>query len=54
MEASVDFVWPDLRFDDGEPRYIAVGLIRDRVTVAVYAEIPGAIRVISMRKASRH
>jgi|SRR6185369_5353141 len=46
--------WPDVRFDYGEARYIAVGLIRDRVVVIVYAEVPGAIRVISMRKASKH
>ena len=46
--------WPDVRFDYGEARYIAVGLIRDRVAVAVYAEVPGAVRVISMRKASKH
>ncbi len=46
--------WPDVRFDYEELRYVAVGLIRDRVVVAVYTELPGSIRVISMRKASKH
>jgi uncharacterized DUF497 family protein len=46
--------WPDSRFEYGEPRHIAVGLIRSRVVVAVYTELSHAIRVISMRKASKY
>jgi uncharacterized protein len=46
--------WTDVRFDYGEIRHIAVGLIRERVVVVVYTDVSGAIRVISMRKASKH
>jgi uncharacterized DUF497 family protein len=46
--------WPDSRFDYGEERHVAVGLIRDRVIVAAFTVFRDAIRVISMRKASKH
>jgi len=46
--------WPDSRFEYGEQRYIAVGLVRGRVLVVAFTEIRDVIRVISMRKASRH
>jgi uncharacterized protein len=44
----------DVRFDYGEPRFIATGILDGRVVVAVYVERPHAIRIVSMRKASRH
>lgn len=46
--------WLDVRFEYGEPRFIATGILDGRVVVAVYAEAARAIRMISMRKASRH
>jgi uncharacterized DUF497 family protein len=46
--------WADSRFEYGEQRYIAAGLVRGRVLVVAFAEIRDVIRVISMRKASRH
>ncbi|MEJ1962629.1 MAG: BrnT family toxin [Gammaproteobacteria bacterium] len=44
----------DVQFEYGEPRFIAAGLIRNRVVVVAYAEAHGAIRVVSMRKACKH
>ena len=46
--------WLDVRFEYGEPRFIAVGLLSGRVVVVAYAEKPNTVRVISMRKASGH
>jgi len=44
---------PDERFDYGEPRLFACGLLRDRVVVVAYAERGETIRVISMRRADK-
>jgi uncharacterized DUF497 family protein len=45
---------PDTREDYGENRWIGVGAIRGCVAVVVFAELgPAAIRIISLRKASR-
>ena len=46
--------WLDVRFDYGEPRFLAAGLLNGRVVIVAYAEKPNAIRIISMRKASRN
>lgn len=46
--------WPDVRFDYGELRHIAVGLLRGRVVVVAHTDFSSVIRVISMRKASKH
>ncbi len=43
----------DDRFDYGEVRQIAFGLIRDRLFVCVYADREGERRVISLRKANQ-
>ena len=43
----------DDRFDYGEVREIAFGLVNDRLFVCVYADRRGERRVISLRKANR-
>ena len=43
--------WLDVRFDYGEPRFTAFGMLNSRVVVVAYLETPAAIRVVSMRKA---
>lgn len=42
----------DDRFNYGEPRHVAFGLIRDRLFVCVYADRDEERRVISLRKAN--
>jgi uncharacterized protein len=37
-----------------EQRFITIGLLRTTVVVIVHTEAPELIRVISMRKATRH
>ena len=43
----------DTRFDYGEDRWVAIGIIKDRIVVMVYAEddTNEVIRIISLRKA---
>lgn len=43
----------DARKDYREARWIAYGLIRQRVCVCVYTERAGIIRIISLRKGNR-
>ena len=45
---------PDERFDYGELRMRALGLLRERVVLVVYTEVEETIRIISMRKALKH
>ena len=44
----------DLRFDYGERRFVTFGMLRDTVVVIAHTETSREIRVISMRKATRH
>lgn len=44
----------DRRFQYGERRFVTVGMLRDIVVVIAHTEIAGEVRVISMRKATRH
>ncbi|MGP1358444.1 BrnT family toxin [Roseicyclus sp.] len=59
FEAVYGFDWAtaieaeDARFDYGETRMQALGKIRDRYHVLVYAVRADTIRVISLRKANR-
>lgn len=46
--------WLDVRFDMGEPRFRAVGMLDNRVVAVAYTERHDVIRIISMRKASKH
>ena len=58
FEAALDFDWDtalvaeDDRFDYGEPRFIAFGLIADRLHVLVYTMRGETVRIISLRKAN--
>lgn len=44
----------DDRFDYGEERFITFGLLIDRVVAIVHTETDVVIRIISMRKATKH
>jgi uncharacterized protein len=44
----------DDRFDYGESRFITLGLLSGRVVVIAHAETPQAIRIISVRKATKN
>ena len=46
-------VFEDLRFDYGERRFWALGLIEDRLHVLAFTIRDNAVRVISLRKANR-
>jgi len=52
FEWNTAIIMPDLRFDYGEKRFTAVGLIKNRLYVAVYTERLARIRLISLRKAN--
>ena len=62
MRAAIDFEWDtalereDDRFDYGEARFVAIGLIDDRLYVLVFAEGSGddVVRIISLRPAQKH
>ena len=44
----------DDRFDYGETRMIALGMLEGRVVVCVYVDRGQTRRIISLRKATRH
>jgi len=62
LRAAVGFDWDtalereDDRFDYGEARFVALGLIGDRVHVLVFTEgsDEDAVRAISLRLAEKH
>jgi uncharacterized DUF497 family protein len=43
----------DQRWDYGEERYRALGLLDEKVFVVIYTKRPSAIRIISARQANR-
>jgi uncharacterized DUF497 family protein len=45
-------IWPDLRFEYPEPRFIATGFVGDRLHVVCYTPVADGIRVISFREAN--
>ena len=47
------FIRLDVRKDYGEPRFVALGLISNRVFNLVFTVRTDAIRVISLRKANK-
>jgi len=49
---TADFI-PDSRRDYGEPRWIAVGYLDDRLHILCFTLLDGGVRVISFRKANR-
>jgi uncharacterized DUF497 family protein len=44
----------DDRVDYGEPRFITVGLLQGRVVVIAHTETDEVVRIISVRKATKH
>lgn len=62
LQAAIDFDWDtafereDDRFDYGEVRFVAIGLIEARLYVMIFTE--GAdddtVRIISLRPAEKH
>ncbi len=62
LHAAVGFEWntafepEDDRFDYGEIRFVAIGLIDARLYVMVFTEGPdeNAVRIISLRPAEKH
>jgi uncharacterized protein len=62
LEAASGFDWDtalereDDRFDYGEVRFVAVGLIDDRLYVMIFTEgsDDDAVRIISLRPAEKH
>ena len=51
---GVTLTFEDDRFDYGEERFITLGLLRGTVTVIAHTEKGREIRIISMRKATKH
>lgn len=51
---GVTFTIEDDRFDYGEERFITIGLLRGAVVVIAHTEKGNEIRIISMRKATKH
>jgi uncharacterized protein len=45
---------PDLRFAYGESRFSSVGMLGAQVVVIAHTETADMIRIISMRRATRH
>jgi uncharacterized protein len=54
IESGQTVTFEDRRFDYGEERFITLGLLGDDVVVIVTSETDDEIRIISMRKATRH
>jgi uncharacterized DUF497 family protein len=52
--SGATFTFEDGRFDYAEQRFITMGLLRGIVVVIAHTERGEAIRVISMRKATKH
>jgi uncharacterized DUF497 family protein len=47
-------ILPDERFDYGETRFIAIGILKSFVIVVAYTERGENIRIISARKATKN
>lgn len=52
--AGITYTFEDRRFDYGEQRFVTLGMLRDTVVVIAHTESRSAIRIISMRKATRN
>lgn len=44
----------DDRFDYGEQRFVTFGMLEDRVVAVAHTETDDMIRIISVRKATKH
>jgi uncharacterized DUF497 family protein len=47
-------ILPDERFDYGETRFIAIGMLKSQIIVVAYTERLGVTRIISARKATKN
>ncbi len=52
--AGIAFTFEDDRFDYGEERFITLGMLKDVVVVIAHTERNETVRIISMRKATKH
>lgn len=52
--AGVTCTFEDARFDYDEQRFITLGMLHDTVVVIAHTESARELRVISMRKATKH
>jgi uncharacterized DUF497 family protein len=52
--AGPTYTYDDNRFDYSERRFVTLGLLDDLVVSMVHTETPRLIRVISLRKATKH
>jgi len=51
---GANFTVEDYRFDYGEQRFITIGMLKATVVVIAHTEQSDEIRIISMRKATKH
>ena len=51
---SLTYTFEDARFAYGERRFITMGMLRETVAVIAPTETARQIRIISMRKATKH
>ena len=54
IESGRTVTFEDRRFNYGEERFMTLGLLADQVVVIATSETEDEIRIISMRKATRH
>lgn len=47
-------IFEDIREDYGEERWVALGMLHVLIVIIVHTETETEIRIISMRKATRH
>ncbi len=51
---GVTYTFEDTRFPYGERRLVSLGMLQDTVVIVAHTETARELRVISMRKATRH
>lgn len=51
---GITFTFEDERYDYGEERYITIGMLRGTVVVVAHTENDDIVRLISIRKATKH
>ena len=51
---SLTYTFEDARIAYGERRFITMGMLRETVVVIAHTETARQIRIISMRKATKH
>jgi len=51
---GITFTFEDDRYNYGEGRYITIGMLRGTVVVVAHTESDDVIRLISIRRATKH